>query len=203
MNDVTIVDSLEPYCFKTSYQLDFPRLLESVHVLLSRMGYSMHDIIEKINRDKFGHQLNLTHLPNLSGNYRWLKHSGNHSSLQREGVDEKDFTEFLTEMQDLYIGQVVRDVYEQHDGTFQGRASLVWLAANRRYEFHRDLQSPNRYHIPLITNEECYFLFRNETTHRLHMPTGNVWYLDPIGIEHTFINNSTTHRLHLLLTSAY
>jgi len=111
-------------------------------------------------------------------------------------------------MQDLYIGKVIHDLYNQHDGKFQGRVNLLWLGPNHRYDWHNDPHAPHRYHVPLITNEECYFLLKkdslsSETTYRIHMPIGTVWYLDPVNLYHTFVNNSDVPRLHLLLTSGF
>ena len=204
MNNIQIVKSLEPYCFQLDYKLDYPKLMASMHMLLERLGQDINIINQKIvGRELSAYLINLTHLPGLTGTDRFLKHNGGHRSVKNEGVHEADFSEHLAESQDLYIGQVIRDLYDQHNGKFQGRASLVWLGPKFQYAFHIDPHTPNRYHVPLITNEECYFLLRNTETFQVHMPAGTAWYLDPIGIQHTFVNNSNTPRLHLLLTSGF
>lgn len=203
MNDIKIVKDLKPYCFQLDYKIDYIRLMGSVSILMDRIGQNMETINNRMLNGDRGYCLNLTHLPGITGDDRFLKHTGKHGVVKSEGVAEKDFSEHLSEMQDLYIGQVVRDLYEQHDGKFQGRANLLWLGPNRQYAFHNDPHTPHRYHVPLITNEECYFLLRNTETYRIHMPAGTAWYLDPIRVDHTFVNNSETPRLHLLLTSGF
>jgi hypothetical protein len=208
MNDITIVKDLPPYCFQLDYTIDHEQLMNSLSVLMDRIGQNMEIIHSKLLTDMRGYCLNLTHLPGMTGDDRFLKHTGKHGVVKSEGVDEKDFAEHLSESQDLYIGQVIHDLYKQHPGKFQGRANLLWLGPNRRYDFHNDPHTPHRYHVPMITNEECYFLFRNSslasnTDYRIHMPTGTAWYLDPVNMYHTFVNNSNTPRLHLLLTSGF
>jgi hypothetical protein len=203
MNDINIVKDLKPYCFQLDYKIDYPRLMDSLTILLYRLGQNIEAINDKMLNGDRGYCLNLTHLPGITGDDRFLKHTGKHGVVKKEGVAEKDFSEHLSEAQDLYIGQIIRDLYEQHDGKFQGRANLLWLGPNRQYAFHNDPHTPHRYHIPLITNEECYFLLRNTETYRIHMPAGTAWYLDPIRVDHTFVNNSETPRLHLLLTSGF
>jgi hypothetical protein len=126
-------------------------------------------------------------------------------SVVDQGVNEKDFSEHLEESQDLLIGKLIREIYNQHAGKFQGRAQLIWLGAKRSYNFHKDIHTPNRYHVPILTNENCYWLLKKHNDiFKLHMPAdGRVWYLDPVNIEHTFCNESNSARLHLLLTSGY
>lgn len=208
-NTVITTTNLPSFCFQLDYVIDHQKLMSSLVVLMDRMGQNMSTIEDKLLNGTFkGYCLNLTHLPGMTGDDRFLKHTGNHGVVKSEGVDEKDFSEHLSEAEDLYIGQVIRDLYAQHSGKFQGRANLLWLGPNRRYDFHNDPHTPHRYHVPLITNEECYFLLRNNslasnTDYRVHMPAGTAWYLDPVNMYHTFVNNSNTPRLHLLLTSGY
>jgi len=209
MNDTTIIKELPPYCFQLDYTVDYHRLMSSLAILMNRINQDIDTIHDKLLNGIFkGYCLNLTHLPDITGDDRFLKHTGKHGVVKSEGVDEKDFSEHLIEAEDLYIGQVIHDLYTQHTGKFQGRANLLWLGPNRRYDFHNDPHTPHRYHVPLITNEECYFLLRNgslasNTNYRIHMPAGTAWYLDPVNMYHTFVNNSNTPRLHLLLTSGF
>jgi len=208
MNNIVTVTDLKPYCFQLDYEIDYNKLMDSFVVLMSRIGQDTDVIHNNLLNGTKAYCLNLTHLPGMVGNDRFLKHTGKHNTVKSEGVDEKDFSEHLSEMQDLYIGQVIRDLYNQHNGKFQGRVNLLWLGPNHRYDFHNDPHTPTRYHVPLITNKECYFLLRDNVLlsnklYRIHMPAGTAWYLDPINMYHTFVNNSTTPRLHLLLTSGF
>lgn len=64
------------------------------------------------------------------------------------------------------------------------------------YSIHRDY-SP-RLHLPLITNRQCYFLFKDPAEF-IHMPaTGQTYWADTRK-EHTFMNGSLENRLHLVM----
>jgi hypothetical protein len=201
---MNIVNTLHPYCYPLDLQVNTPALLESVEILLKRLGLDLNEINEKC-KTNFAFTVNLTHLPELQGDDRWKKYNGNHPSVKQQGISESNFTEHLAESQDLYVGKLVHQLYNQHTGKFQGRAQLIWLGAKRSYNFHCDLHTPNRYHVPIITNENCFWLLKKDTeVFKLHMPAdGTAWYLDPINVEHTFCNESGSARLHLLLTSGF
>ena len=209
-NNLSVIKSvtdLHPFCYPIGYQVDVKQLELDCYELVNRLGI---DYQSYINSGKLSQAINLTHLPNLKGNSRWQFGKGPHLEMLELGVNEIDYTDHLFEIQDLYLGKLVRKIYKFHKDTygtaFQGRAQLVWLHPKKMYHFHNDLHTPHRYHVPIITNEHCYWLFKNDqltdcTEYKLHMPVGDVWYVDPVRIKHTFINDSTTHRLHLLLTS--
>ena len=197
------VQKLYNYYFPISLEINHNRLLEDLDTLLSRLGLS-NEYIEKKCKTDFGFTINLTHLSELTGNDRWGKYAQGHDHLCELGINELYFTEHLKETQDLYLGQLIHQLYKQHPTPFQGRAQLVWLGAKRKYKFHIDMHTPHRYHVPLITNEDCYWMLKEKNKneiYKLHMPVGNVWYVDPINIEHTFVNDSESVRLHLILTS--
>ncbi len=73
------------------------------------------------------------------------------------------------------------------------RTRLMWVGPYACYSIHRD-ETP-RVHIPLITNPDCYFLFRPGQLTNLQK--GYVWHVDTTK-SHTFINCSDQHRLHLV-----
>jgi len=192
------VTQIDKFCYPIEYKIDREKFQNSFYILLDRLNIT--DITYDSN-GWFG--INLTHLPGLEGSDRWQKHIGNHSVVKSEGVNETDFVEHLLEMKDLYIGQTIKDVQKQHAGIFQGRVQLIWLGPNTSYPLHKDLHTTSRYHIPLITNENCFWIFKDNTEdYQLHMPADNrVWFVDPANILHTFINNSNTARCHLVMTS--
>jgi len=200
------VHSIPEYCYPIDYCVDYDRLYNSIIELLSRLGCSMDQINQRC-RTEFGYTINLTHQPGLIGTDRWAKFTGSHYAVARHGVREVDFVQHLAEAQDLYIGQVIRDIYRLHGGHFQGRAQLIWLGANQQYNMHKDPHTPNRYHIPVVTNELCYWKLAKQLDDEpvtLHMPAdGRVWYLNPVAMYHTFINESNVPRLHVLLTSGF
>jgi len=76
------------------------------------------------------------------------------------------------------------------------RTRLMWVNEMSCYSIHKD-KTP-RIHIPLITNPECYFVFKDNIQATMeHIPTGAVYWTDTRKY-HTFMNCSTKARLHLI-----
>lgn len=73
------------------------------------------------------------------------------------------------------------------------RTRWMWINPFSCYSIHLDF-SP-RVHIPIITNQDCLFLFPPNQT--FHLETGNVYKVDTTK-KHTFINCSEQPRLHLI-----
>ena len=73
------------------------------------------------------------------------------------------------------------------------RARLMWSGPYSCYSMHTD--STPRIHIPLITNKDCYFLFKDSPPQ--HMELGYSYWVDTTKY-HTFINCSDAHRLHFI-----
>jgi hypothetical protein len=73
------------------------------------------------------------------------------------------------------------------------KTRLMWVGPYACYSMHRD-ETP-RVHIPLITNSDCYFVFKSGFIKYLEL--GNVHWVDT-RYTHTFINCSDQHRLHLV-----
>jgi len=76
------------------------------------------------------------------------------------------------------------------------RTRLMWVNRMSCYSIHRD--TTPRIHFPLITNQECYFMFKVGGAATLtHMKVGHVYWVDT-RCEHTFVNCSEMDRLHLV-----
>ena len=73
------------------------------------------------------------------------------------------------------------------------RTRLMWVDPKVCYSMHKD--STPRVHIPLITNTDCYFVFKHGTIK--HLKEGHVHYTDT-RFFHTFMNCSDQYRLHLV-----
>lgn len=73
------------------------------------------------------------------------------------------------------------------------RTRLIWLKPYSCYSMHRD--ATIRMHIPLITNQRCYFVFREDGL--FNMPAGHVYEVDTTK-EHSAMNCSSEYRLHLI-----
>ena len=69
----------------------------------------------------------------------------------------------------------------------------MWLSPMTCYSIHKD--STPRIHIPMITNPECYFVFKAGIIQ--HMPAGAVYWTNTVNL-HTFMNCSDKPRLHLI-----
>lgn len=73
------------------------------------------------------------------------------------------------------------------------RARLMWVGPYACYSVHVD--TTPRIHVPIITNQECYFVFKKGSLH--HMPAGLSYWVNTT-LPHTFMNCSDQHRLHLV-----
>lgn len=73
------------------------------------------------------------------------------------------------------------------------RSRFMWSGPYSCYSMHAD--TTPRIHIPLITNKDCYFLFKDSTPQ--HMEIGYSYWIDTTK-PHTFINCSDSHRLHFI-----
>lgn len=73
------------------------------------------------------------------------------------------------------------------------RTRLMWVSPMTCYSMHKD--STPRIHIPMITNPECYFVFKAGIIQ--HMPAGFVYWTNTVNL-HTFMNCSDKPRLHLI-----
>jgi hypothetical protein len=76
------------------------------------------------------------------------------------------------------------------------RTRLMWIGPFKCYSLHYDLTA--RIHIPLVTDPNCFFVFKNDKSNNVfHLPTGSAYWVDTTQT-HTFINCSNTFRLHLV-----
>jgi len=73
------------------------------------------------------------------------------------------------------------------------RTRLMWMYPYACYSMHQDYTP--RLHIPLVTNLDCYFIFKPATI--VHLEIGKI-YRAETRIPHTFINCSDSPRLHLI-----
>jgi len=78
------------------------------------------------------------------------------------------------------------------------RTRLIWVKPFSCYSFHMDNEP--RLHIPLITNTQCFFVFKEIPIY--HMATGNLYWTNTTKA-HTFINCSNQPRLHLISLGSF
>jgi hypothetical protein len=98
-------------------------------------------------------------------------------------------------LQPELIGTVVAD-YLEWLAVPVYRTRLMLSRPKSCYSIHKDY-SP-RLHLPLVTNDQCNFLF-TDPARLIHMPAdGNTYWVDTRH-EHTFLNGSIYDRLHLVM----
>ena len=104
----------------------------------------------------------------------------------RPNVDETEFS--LTN--DLFKNTIFEELMLEYN---LYRTRLMWVGSYKCYSMHSDLTA--RIHIPLITNLNAYFVFKDTGLH--HLETGYVYWTDTRK-PHTFMNCSRDTRLHLV-----
>lgn len=107
-----------------------------------------------------------------------------------------DFTILNKMFVGTYIETVVDEVNKQAiiDGVNIGRVRILQLNPKTCYSLHQDPEE-FRYHIPLITNDKCFFV-NNDIIER--MPMIGTLYKFRTKEMHTAVNASFEKRIHLV-----
>jgi hypothetical protein len=137
----------------------------------------------------------------LEKNIQWTEygHKGKQAGLQYK-IDEDPWSSAVgtskgieinyTNLNPLFKDTIFEEIINKYKLL---RTRLMWVGPYACYSMHKD-RTP-RIHIPMITNLECYFVFRyGQLT---NLKTGHVWWVDTTQT-HTFINCSEHPRLHLV-----
>lgn len=101
----------------------------------------------------------------------------------------------LCELLPFYVNSPVAELIESLPFRICRMRWMV-LAGKACYSVHRD-PSP-RLHIPIITSEQSYFIFKDKPTF-LSLEVGHAYVLDTRR-EHTAINGAVSERVHLVAT---
>jgi hypothetical protein len=201
--------------------IDEEQLLNSFTELAHRLGYASYQDMEVEANQWFSEKwkslgnpttpiffdLNLSYKPGLTGKDRYLKNRGHISWQTEQGYFPGDATEFLEELDGLYIKTIIDSLIEWHETNFQrkwvGGIRILWVNPCRRYNLHNDANLYLRYHVPITTRPDVQFLCRDEGDtdkyYKMHMPVGEAWMLIPKML-HTVINPWDKPRAHLILT---
>lgn len=98
---------------------------------------------------------------------------------------EQDFKEFLfPELE--YTNSILKDLN-------MTRTRVMNMAPQTCYSYHQD--PSKRVHIPLITNEKCFFIVADEV---IRLPADGNYYVIDTTKMHTFVNASFDHRIHIV-----
>jgi hypothetical protein len=91
----------------------------------------------------------------------------------------------------FFVNTPFEDILKKYN---LSRTILVWLEPRSCYTIHMDLSA--QLHIPLITNNDCRFIFPEELD-LFHLPAGGVYNIKT-NKPHSFCNFSTEARLHII-----
>lgn len=129
---------------------------------------------------EYGHKGKQTSLQHKTDDDPWT------SSVGKSRGKELDYTNLNPFFKDTIFEKIIND-YK----LFKTR--LMWVGPYACYSMHRD-DTP-RVHVPIITNPECYFVFKQGLIS--HIPVGSTYWVDTTKF-HTFMNCSDSPRLHLV-----
>jgi len=137
----------------------------------------------------------------LEENIQWLESGkkGRQSALQYKlgediwfsgtGVNKGQELKY-TELNPFFKDTIFEEIIKKYN---LKRSRFMWLGPMSCYSMHRD--STPRLHIPLITNTQCFFVFKQGIVQ--HMPAGFTYKVNTLE-PHTFINCSEELRLHFI-----
>jgi hypothetical protein len=108
------------------------------------------------------------------------------SAIGKRRGDELDYTNLNPFFKDTIFEALINQYKLK-------RTRLMWVSPMTCYSMHKD--TTPRIHIPMITNPECYFVFKTGIIQ--HMPVGSVYWTNTVNL-HTFMNCSDKPRLHLV-----
>jgi hypothetical protein len=122
---------------------------------------------------------------------------GNHyaAGYPMSGIDENDFVQFNPK----YIDTIFHHIYEAFPFPVT-RMRLMRIRPKRCYSVHSDGANEIRYHIPIITNENAFFFYK-EPMEMVHLECGSVYRVE-VSDQHSAVNfNPTQERIHLVLNA--
>jgi hypothetical protein len=91
----------------------------------------------------------------------------------------------------LFQGTIFEELIKEHN---LFRTRLMWAGTKSCYSLHKD--KTQRLHIPLITNDQCLFVFPEDSKF-IYLPSGYAYIVDTTRT-HSFCNFSQRSRLHLV-----
>lgn len=129
----------------------------------------------------------------VSKEYRWS--SSRKSFLQ-------DIKKIQERMIDKNLNHATKNIVTDLESKFDGISGLVVYARlppNKTISEHFDpgfyLSVVHRLHIPIFTNEECYFTLNKKS---FHMEEGVLYEINNL-MKHSVENNGTKDRIHLIV----
>lgn len=128
----------------------------------------------------FGHKGKQTSLQYCTGDNPWS------SAVGKSHGDQTRFNN----LNPVFLGTIFEELINEFDIV---RSRFMWVGPFSCYSMHKDLTP--RIHIPIITNPECYFVFKQGLLS--HLSVGAVYEANTLE-KHTFMNCSNLPRLHFV-----
>lgn len=142
----------------------------------------------------------LTEYFQLESNITWsLGNHGKQCSLQYQEGDNPftsvtddlpNFTNPKITINPFFIGSIFEKIILDNKWK---NTRLMWLNSKSCYRFHKD--PVPRHHIPLITNNQCFLIFKSGLIK--HLASGFLYYVDT-RLDHSAMNGGNEPRLHLI-----
>ena len=99
-----------------------------------------------------------------------------------------------------YLNQISEYLLSINEPSEIKRANVVLLKAKSSIGTHMDrgefLQSTKRIHLPITTNDQCYFVVEDK---KQHFRESEFWELNNTGKYHSVHNEGLTDRIHLII----
>ena len=140
-----------------------------------------NEIESGIQWTESGHKGRQTGLQYSEGNDPWTDAVGKH-----RGIVENNYNLLNPYYKNTVFEELIIE-YKLY------RTRLMWVGPFAAYSMHQD--SSHRLHIPMVTNLDCYFVFKKGIVQ--HLPLNSVYLVDT-RYHHTFMNASADSRLHLV-----
>ena len=136
----------------------------------------------------------------LEGGIQWYEYGKGRQACLQYKLDEDPWLSAAgvnrgqelkyTELNPYFKDTIFEQLINQYN---LKRSRLMWVEPMSCYSMHRD--STPRLHIPMITNPQCFFVFKQGIVQ--HMPAGYIYKVNTME-QHTFMNCSEERRLHLI-----
>ena len=134
--------------------------------------------------------------------HRYLGKWGIWESCHYLGPERKEdeFVDIWEEVQGTSIEEVLKNAFPVP----VCRSRVMILDAEKRslnplgYPVHTD--NANRFHIPLITNENCGFIFPKQNLYKQMAADGTIYWVETL-VDHSFVNWNGTSRIHVMFST--
>ena len=120
-------------------------------------------------------------------------------SVRRYTKFQHEYTDYISAFSDYDIINTIKQVEKHaldHYNLAIGRVRLLTLPPKMCLTYHNDAESEVRFHIPIITNDNIFFIINGQAEQMKYK--GSLYTLD-VKQKHTAINASRDNRVHLVL----